>query len=132
MPSNEITDAIMEVARGNCSVSEGAKSLNMSVIDFERMMNAWEKSQQYWDKMREIAIISEIKNGKTGDEIMKDLGCSESELERNKRRLERTLGAINEVREGNKTLACGSCIARVYISELARMMEQEKNEEPTE
>ena len=56
---------------------------------------------------------------------MVDLCCTEMEIKHCKRRLEHTLGAIDDVREGNKTLACGSCIARVYISELARMMEQE-------
>lgn len=133
MTSQMIKDVIAGVIGGDCSINEGAKSLEMSLIDFERLLNSWEDAQQSWGKMMQIAIISEIKNGKTGDEIMKDLGCSESELERNKRRLERTLGAINEVREGNKTLACGSCIARVYISELARMMEQEaRNENSTE
>lgn len=128
MTSNEITDAIMEVARGNCSVNEGAKSLCMSVIDFERMMNAWEKSQQYWDKMREIAIISEIKNGKTDEEIMESLGCSESEIERDKRLLGRTLQAFKEVREGRKAPGCGSCVAGVYISEFMKMMAVEEQD----
>lgn len=129
MTSNEISHAIMEVARGNCSVSVSARSLNMSVIDFERMMDAWEKSQQYWDKMREIAIISEMKHGKTDEEIMKDLKCSESEIERDRRLLGRTLQVFEEVREGRKTPGCGSCVAGVYISEFMKMMEQERTDE---
>lgn len=133
MTNKMITDVIMGVARGNCSVSESAKALNMPIIDFERMMNAWEQSQQYWDKMREIAIISEIKNGKTDKEIMEDMRCSESELERGKRLLGRTLGAFEEVKEKRKTPGCGSCVAGVYISEFMKMLEHEKtNEEPTE
>jgi len=97
----------------------------MSAIDFERLLNAWEDAQQSWGKMMQIAIISEMRRGRTDEEIMVDLCCTEMEIKYCKRRLERTLGAINEVREGNKTLACGSCIARVYISEFARMIEQE-------
>ena len=125
MTIQTIKEVIAKVLEGDCSIDEGAKSLEMSLIDFERLLNAWEDAQQAWGKMVQVAIISEIKRGKTDEEIMEDLGCGEKELEHSKRRLERTLGAINEVREGNKTLACGSCIARVYISELARMMEPE-------
>ena len=133
MTSKMIKEVITNVIGGDCSIDEGAKTLNMSLIDFERLLNHWEDAQQAWDKMMRIAIISELKNGKTDEEIIENLGCCETELERDKRRLERTLGVINEVREGNKTLACGSCIARVYISEFARMMEQEaRNENCTE
>lgn len=127
MTIQTIKEVVINIIEGNCSIDEGAKALCMSLIDFERLLNAWEDAQQAWGRMLRIAIISEIKNGKTDDEIMENLDCSEKELEHSKRRLERTLGAFDDVREGNKTLACGSCIARVYISEFARMMEQEKN-----
>lgn len=119
-----IKEVVTGVVDGKCSISEGAETLDMSAIDFERLLNNWEDAQQSWGKMLRVAIISEIKNGKTDEEIMADLCCGEIEIKHSKRRLERTLGAINEVREGNKTFACGSCIARVYISEFARMMEQ--------
>lgn len=125
MTTKMIKDVIAKVIGGDYSISEGAKALDMSLIDFERLLNNWEDAQQAWGKMLQVTIISEIKRGKTDEEIMENLGCSKEELERDKRRLERILGAINEVREGNKTLTCGSCIARVYISEFARMMEQE-------
>ena len=125
MTSKMIKEVITNVIGGDCSIDEGAKALEMSLIDFERLLNSWEDAQQSWGRMMQIAIISEIKRGKTDEEIMENLGCSKEELERDKRRLERILGAINEVREGNKTLTCGSCIARVYISEFARMMEEE-------
>ena len=132
MTSNEITDAIMAVARGNCSVNEGAKALNMSVIDFERLMNSWEDAQIAWNKMIQVAIISELKHEKTDDEIMKNLGCSKAEVERNKRLLGRTLEVLEEVRAGKKIPGCGSCVARVYISEFVKMMKQgETNGEPT-
>lgn len=120
-----IKEVITGVVEGKCSISEGAETLNMSLIDFERLLNNWEDAQQAWSKMLQIAIISEMRGGRTDEEIMADMCCSEKELEHSKRRLERTLGAIDEVREGNKTLGCGSCIARVYISEFAKMMEQE-------
>lgn len=121
-----IKDVIAKMLEGDCSIDEGAKSLDMSVIDFERLLNNWEDAQQAWGKMMQIAIISEMRRGRTDEEIMADLGCGEMEIKHSKRRLERTLGAINKVREGSKTLACGSCIARVYISEFARMMEQQE------
>lgn len=120
-----IKEVIAKVLEGGYSIDEGAKALDMSLIDFERLLNAWEDAQQSWNKMVQIAIISEMRRGKTDEEIMVDLCCTEMEIKHCKRRLEHTLGAIDDVREGNKTLACGSCIARVYISELARMMEQE-------
>lgn len=128
MTKSQITDTIMKVARGDITIDEGASELSMIIIDFERMMNAWEDAQQAWGKMQQIAIISELKNGKIDEEIMENLGCSESELERSKRIWRRTLGAIDEVREGSKTPGCASCIAGVYISEFARMMEQEKTD----
>lgn len=120
-----IKEVITGVVEGTCSISEGAETLDMSVIDFERLLNNWEDAQQAWGKMMQIAIISEMRRGRTDEEIMEDLCCAEMETKHSKRRLERTLEAINDVREGNKTLTCGSCIARVYISEFARMMEQE-------
>lgn len=120
-----IKEVVTGVVDGKCSISEGAETLDMSAIDFERLLNNWEDAQQSWGKMLRVAIISEIKNGKTDEEIMADLGCSEKELEHSKRRLERTLEVFEEVQEGRKTLGCGSCVARVYISEFARMMEQE-------
>ena len=125
MTSQMIKEVIAKVVEGKCSISEGAKTLNMSAIDFERLLNNWEDAQQSWNKMVQIAIISEMRRGKTDEEIMVDLCCTEMEIKHCKRRLEHTLGAINDVREGNKTLGCGSCIARAYISEFARMMEQE-------
>ena len=125
MTIQTIKDIIIDVIEGNCSIAEGAKALEMSVIDFERLLNAWEDAQQAWGRMLRIAIISEIKRGKTNEEIMANLGCSEAEVGRNRRLLGRTLEAIEKVREGQQTPGCGSCIARVYISELARMMEQE-------
>lgn len=121
-----IKDVISNVIGCDCSIDEGAKALNMSLIDFERLLNHWEDAQQAWGKMLQVAIINELKHGKTDEEIIDNLGCGEEELERDKRRLERIRGAITDVREGNKTLACGSCIARVYISEFARMMEQKE------
>lgn len=120
-----IKEVVTGVVEGKCSISEGAETLNMSLIDFERLLNNWEDAQQAWSKMLQIAIISEMRGGRTDEEIMADMCCGEMEIEYSKRRLERTLGAINDVREGNKTLTCGSCVARVYISEFARMMEQE-------
>lgn len=132
MTIQTIKDVIIDVLEGNCSIDEGAEALEMSVIDFERLMNAWEDAQQAWGRMLRIAIISEIKRGKTDGEIMKNLGCSEKELERNRCLLGRTLDAIERVREGQQTPGCGSCVARVYISEFAKMMEQEKNEKNTE
>ena len=126
MTSQMIKEVVTGVVDGKCSISEGVETLNMSAIDFERLLNNWEDAQQAWGKMMQIAIISEMRRGRTDEEIMVDLCCTEMEIKHCKRRLERTLGAINEVREGNKTLACGSCIARVYISELARMMEQQE------
>ena len=125
MTTKMIKDVIAKVIGGDYSISEGAKALDMSLIDFERLLNNWEDAQQAWSKMLQIAIISEMRGGRTDEEIMADMCCGEMEIEYSKRRLERTLGAINDVREGNKTLTCGSCIARVYISEFARMMEQE-------
>lgn len=125
MTIQTIKDIIIDVIDGNCSIAEGAKTLGMSVIDFERLMNSWEDAQQAWGRMLRIAIISEIKRGKTNEEIMANLGCSEAEVGRNRRLLGRTLEAIEKVREGQQTPGCGSCIARVYVSELARMMEQE-------
>ncbi len=127
MTSQMIKDVIAGVVGGDYSICEGASKLCMTILDFERLLNAWEDAQLAWDKMMRIAIISELKNGKTDEEIMNNLGCCETELERDKRRLERILGAIDEVQEGSKTLACGACIARVYISEFARMMEVEQN-----
>lgn len=132
MTIQTIKDIIIDVIDGNCSIAEGAKTLDMSAIDFERLLNAWEDAQQAWGRMLRIAIISEIKRGKTDGEIMKNLGCSEKELERNRCLLGRTLDAIERVREGQQTPGCGSCVARVYISEFAKMMEQEKNEKNTE
>lgn len=129
MTSKMIKEVITNVIGGDCSIDEGAKALEMSLIDFERLLNSWEDAQQSWGKMMQIAIISELKNGKTDEEIIENLGCSEEELERDKRRLARILGAIDDVREGSKTLACGSCIARVYISELVRMMDEEARNE---
>lgn len=120
-----IKDVIAKMLGGDCSIDEGAKALDMSLIDFERLLNAWEDAQQAWGKMLQVAIINELKRGKTDEEIMENLGCGEEELERDKRRLERIRGVMDDVREGNKTLACGSCVARVYISEFAKMMEQE-------
>ena len=128
MTKSQITDTIMKVARGDITIDEGASELSMIIIDFERMMNAWEDAQQAWGKMQQIAIISELKNGKTDEEIMEEFDCDESELERSKRTWRRALGAIDEVREGSKTPGCASCIAGVYISEFARMMEQEKTD----
>ena len=125
MTTKMIKDVIAKVIGGDYSINEGAKALDMSLIDFERLLNNWEDAQQAWSKMLQIAIISEMRGGRTDEEIMADMCCGEMEIEYSKRRLERTLGAINDVREGNKTLTCGSCIARVYISEFARMMEQE-------
>ncbi|MBQ4543409.1 MAG: hypothetical protein IJA19_04480 [Clostridia bacterium] len=124
MTSQMIKEVIAKMLEGGYSIDEGAKALDMSLIDFERLLNAWEDAQQSWNKMVQIAIVSEMRRGRTDEEIMADLCCGEIEIKHSKRRLERTLGAINEVREGNKTFACGSCIARVYISEFARMMEQ--------
>ena len=132
MTIQTIKDIIIDVIEGNCSIAEGAKALEMSVIDFERLLNAWEDAQQAWGRMLRIAIISEIKNGKTDDEIMENLSCSEAEVERNKRLLGRTLEVFEEVRAGKKTPGCGSCVARVYISDFMKMMEQEKNEKNTE
>ena len=132
MTIQTIKDIIIDVTEGNCSIAKGAKALNMCVIDFERLLNSWEDAQQAWGRMLRIAIISEIKNGKTDDEIMENLGCSKTEVERDKLLLGRTLEVFEEVREGRKTPGCGSCIARVYISEFVKMMEQEKNEKPTE
>lgn len=126
MTIQTIKEVIINVLEGDCSIAEGAKALNMPVIDFERLLNAWEDAQQAWGRMLRIAIISELKHGKTDEEIIETLGCSEEELERDKRRLARILGAIDEVQEGSKTLACGSCIARVYISEFSRMMDEER------
>ena len=132
MTIQTIKGVIIDMIEGNCSIAEGAKTLEMSVINFERLLNAWEDAQQAWGRMLQVAIISEIKRGKTDDEIMADLGCSEKELEHGKRRLERTLEAIEKVREGQQTPGCGSCVARVYISDFMKMMEQEKNEKNTE
>ena len=133
MTIQTIKEVIINVLEGNCSITKGAKTLEMSVIDFERLLNAWEDAQQAWGRMLQVAIISEIKNGKTDDEIMKNLGCSKAEVERNKRLLGRTLEVFEEVREGKKTPGCGSCVARVYISDFVKMMKQgETNEEPTE
>lgn len=133
MTIQTIKEVIINVIEGDCSIEEGAKTLEMSVIDFERLLNAWEDAQQAWGRMLQVAIISEIKNGKTDDEIMKNLGCSKAEVERNKRLLGRTLEVFEEVREGKKTPGCGSCVARVYISDFVKMMKQgETNEEPTE
>lgn len=128
MTKDQISETIMQVARGDISINEGAKLLSMTLIDFERLMNFWEDAQQAWDKMMGIAIISELKRGKTDEEIKENFDCSEGEIERDKRLLRRTLGAIDEVREGSKTPGCASCIAGVYISEFARMMEEAKNE----
>ena len=127
-----IKEVVTGVVDGKCSISEGAETLDMSAIDFERLLNNWEDAQQAWGRMLRIAIISEIKRGKTDDEIMKNLGCSEAEVGRNRRLLGRTLEVFKEVRAGKKTPGCGSCVARVYISEFSRMMEQEKNEKNTE
>ena len=127
-----IKDIIIDVIEGNCSIAKGAKALEMSVIDFERLLNAWEDAQQAWGRMLRIAIISELKNGKTAEEIIENLGCSKVEVERNERLLGRTLEVFEEVRAGKKTPGCGSCVARVYISEFVKMMEQEKNEKNTE
>lgn len=126
MTGKMIKDVVIGVIGGEYSIDEGASKLSMNKLDFERLLNAWENAQQAWGKMLRIAIISEIKNGKTDEEIMENLGCSESELERNKRLLGRTLEAIREVKEGRKTPACGSCVAGVYISEFVKMMEQEE------
>lgn len=127
-----IKEVIAKVLEGDCSIDEGAKALNMSLIDFERLLNAWEDAQQAWGRMLRIAIISELKNGKTDEEIIKNLGCSKVEVERNERLLGRTLEVFEEVRAGKKTPGCGSCVARVYISDFMKMMEQEKNEKNTE
>lgn len=126
MTNKEITDAIMGVARGEITISEGASKLCMLEIDFERMMNAWEDAQIAWDKMLQIAIVSELKNGKTDQTIIEALNCSKSEVERAEKRWKKTQQIFEEVREKTKTPTCGSCIARVYISELARMMEQQQ------
>ena len=45
MTKEQITNEIMRVVRGDASISEGASVLSMSVIDFGRMMNAWEDVQ---------------------------------------------------------------------------------------
>lgn len=119
-----IKEVVTGVVDGKCSISEGAETLDMSAIDFERLLNNWEDAQQSWGKMLRVAIISEIKNGKTDEKIMADLGCNKAEVERNKCLLGRTSEVFEEVRAGRKTPGCGSCIARVYISEFARMMEQ--------
>lgn len=129
MTSKEIKEVVIDVVEGKCSISEGASKLSMSIIDFERLLNNWEQSHQYWGKMLQIAIISEIKNEKTDDEIMENLGCSEAEVGRNRRLLGRTMEAIEKVREGQQTPGCGSCIARMYISEFIKTMEQEKTDE---
>lgn len=131
MTIQTIKDVIIDVIEGNCSIAEGAKTLEMSVIDFERLLNAWEDAQQAWGRMLRIAIISELKHGKTDEEIMADLGCSKVEVERDKRLLGRTLEVFEEVRAGKKTPGCGSCVARVYISEFVKMMEQENSDGET-
>ena len=127
MTIQTIKEVIINVIEGDCSIEEGAKTLEMSVIDFERLLNHWEDAQQSWGKMLRVAIINELKHGRTDKEIMADLGCGKAEVERDKRLLGRTLEVFEEVREGRKTPGCGSCIARMYISEFAKMMEQEKN-----
>ena len=131
MTIQTIKEVIINVIEGDCSIEEGAKTLEMSVIDFERLLNHWEDAQQSWGKMLRVAIINELKHGRTDEEIMADLGCGKAEVERDKRLLGRTLEVFEEVREGRKTPGCGSCVARVYISEFVKMMEQEKNGEPT-
>ena len=68
MTIQTIKEVIINVIEGDCSIEEGAKTLEMSVIDFERLLNAWEDAQQAWGRMLQVAIISEIKNGKTDDE----------------------------------------------------------------
>ena len=128
MTKEQITDEIMRVVRGDASISEGASVLSMSVIDFGRMMNAWEDVQDGWNKVYEIAVISELKNNKTDEEIIQNLGCSAAELERCKRRYGRTLWAIDEVHKGNKAPGCGAVIAGAYVSEFLRMLEQEKTD----
>lgn len=128
MTKEHITNEIMRVVRGDASISEGASVLSMSVIDFGRMMNAWEDVQDGWNKVYEIAVISELKNNKTDEEIIQRLGCSEAELERCKRRYGRTVWAIDEVRKGNKAPGCGAVIVGAYVSEFVRMLEQEKTD----
>ena len=65
-----IKEVVTGVVEGKCSISEGAETLNMSLIDFERLLNNWEDAQQAWSKMLQIAIISEMRGGRTDEEIM--------------------------------------------------------------
>ena len=36
-----IKEVVTGVVEGKCSISEGAETLNMSLIDFERLLNNW-------------------------------------------------------------------------------------------
>ena len=125
MIKEQIAGIIMKVMRGDISLGEGASTLSMSSIDFERIMNAWEDVQDAWNKIYEIAIINDLKNEKTDEEIIKNWGCSEEELERCRRRYGRIMWAIDEVREGNKAPGCGAVVAGAYTSEFVRMLEAE-------